>query len=132
MPILIPLFYVGTLNALFFNISSKYQNSEHAFIQYSVVFQEPIIIDRIENDQVIIEWENLSLSSLPISLFPSAPREGEQFFITGHSSNTGSCKLKHDDPVILQCPEEILYLPIETGWRATQSTPLSIEFSISL
>ena len=96
------------------------------------LFQEPITVDRIEHDQVIIEWENLTHSSLPISLFPSPPKEGEQFFITGNPSAQGACELKYNDPVILQCPEEILYLPIETGWRMTQNTPVKVEFSISL
>ena len=96
------------------------------------LFQEPITVDRIEGEQVIIEWSDLSISSLPLDRFPSSPREGEQFIIRGTTSRNGSCKLTHNDPVILDCPNEILYLPIDIDQRMAAHRSLSLELLLSL
>ena len=98
----------------------------------NLLFHELITVDRIESEQVIIEWDNLSLSSLPLKIFPLNPKEGDQFFISGQSSLKGECGIKHDDPLILECPEEVLYLPIEIGWKETNNLHLSLDLFISL
>ncbi len=98
----------------------------------SILFYELITVDRIENEQVIIEWENLSLSSLPIETFPFPPKEGDQFFISGQSSSKEECEIKYDDPLILECSGQVLYLPIEIGWEETSNLSLSIDVFISL
>lgn len=98
----------------------------------TLLFQEPITIDRIEGNQAIIEWDDLSISSLPIALFPNPPKEGEQFMLMGEYSEQGSCTVEHDDPVILQCPDKILYLPIDISWTISQNKSIKINFSLSL
>lgn len=98
----------------------------------SPIHQEMIIIDRIEHDQVIIEWDDLSISSLPIARFPIPPREGDKLQIIVQEVDDGVCRIQQNDPVILQCPDEALYLPIQIGWQTVKTTPIMIEFSISL
>ena len=98
----------------------------------SPIHQEIIIIDRIEHDQAIIEWDDLSISSLPTARFPIPPKEGDQFQIIVQEVDEGVCRIQQNDPVILQCLDEALYLPIQIGWQIVKTTPIMIEFSIYL
>jgi hypothetical protein len=98
----------------------------------SLLHQEMIIIDRIEHEQVIIEWEDLSISSLPIERFPILPKEGDMLQIIVLEVDDGMCRIQHNDPVILQCSDETLYLPIQIDWHTGKTNPIMIEFSISL
>lgn len=61
-----------------------------------------IIVDRIEGDYAIVEWNNLSLSALHLSVLPREIQEGSRIRLTFHPSPLGDWYAVHTDPSILQ------------------------------
>ena len=41
----------------------------------------PITIDRIEEDQIVIEWKNGTLDTVPTYLFPQEVYEGQSWYL---------------------------------------------------
>lgn len=51
----------------------------HIFPFFSHTF--PITIDRVEDKQVVVEWKDGSLTSIPTYLFPMEVYEGQSWFL---------------------------------------------------
>ena len=106
-----------------------------------VVTQE-VIIDRVEDDFVVVEWKNEHLSLIPIDEFYTIPAEGEHYRFRLSKNPNGACFLVKNDPVVLQCKERTLVAPIQIFWNENhaldwdlypipQSTRYSPHLSIS-
>ena len=61
-----------------------------------------LIVDRIEGDYTIVEWENMALSSVHSSLLPRETKEGSRLKLTLLPSPLGDWYAVHNDPSILQ------------------------------
>ena len=96
------------------------------------LFYSLITIDRIEGTLAIVEWENLSISTLPLEIFPENPQEGSQFYLSGHPSTQGECSLKNNDPIILQCASTILFIPLDSSLWMIPDLPLQLKLSMAL
>lgn len=60
-----------------------------------------VIIDRIEGDYAILEWDNLALSSLHISMIPFEPKEGMRLLLKLYPTPLGNTYAIGEDPSIL-------------------------------
>ena len=60
-----------------------------------------VIVDRIEGEYAILEWENLALSSLHLSMLSFEPKEGMQLLIKVYPSPLGNTYAIGDDPGVL-------------------------------
>ena len=59
-------------------------------IRYLLLFSShsfPITIDRVEDDQAVVEWKDGSLTSLPTYLFPIEVYEGQSWFLHIQKTN---------------------------------------------
>ena len=79
-------------------------------------------VDRIEPPWAVVEWQNLELTHLPLSLFPegSLAQEGAAYAVKLKRSRFG-LPLHQQNPVILAHPDGLLAFP-ET---------ISLDFSTS-
>ena len=80
-----------------------------------VVTQE-VIVDRIEEDFAVVEWNNKSLSLIPLDDFYTRPTEGDRYRFRLAKNPSGTCFLIKNDPVVLQCKERTLIAPIRIRW----------------
>ena len=82
---------------------------------------QEIIIDRVEDSFVVVEWKNEHLSLIPLDEFYTIPVEGEQYRFRLSKKNNGTCFLVKNDPVVLQCEERTLVVPIRIFWSENSS-----------
>lgn len=92
-------------------------------------FQQPIIIDRIEEDIAIVEWENLSLSLLPIELFATPPKEGQRYLFSIIETADADCLLHKTAPIMLKCQNHELLIPIDVE---ASSLPPLVSFQLTI
>ena len=85
------------------------------------VFQQDIIIDRIEYNFAVVEWENESLSVIPLDDFTQVPQEGDIYQFQLKRSPSDRCHLQNNDPIVLQCNERALVVPTHIFWRENSS-----------
>ena len=71
-----------------------------------------IIIDRIEGDFAIIEWENQALSAIPLVLIPCSAQEGDRLHLFVYPTPTGSMP-KHPNQLIIATPKGPIAIPID-------------------
>jgi len=81
------------------------------------LFQEIIIIDRIEDEFAVVEWSNERLSIIPVDEFSSPPMEGEKYFLQLQRPSKKECHLLNNDPIVIQCAERSLVIPQSIFWR---------------
>ena len=72
-----------------------------SYWHFPLISQMYVTVDRIEGNYAILEWENLSLSSLHKSMIPFVPKEGMQLLIQVYPSPLGNTYAVGDDPGIL-------------------------------
>ena len=70
-----------------------------------------LIIDRIEDDFVVIEWKNKALSTIPLDLIPCPVQEGDFLYLQIYPSKNGAY-ISHSSPPILQFKHGILAIPM--------------------
>ena len=100
------------------------------------LYQQHVIVDRIEEDFAVVEWENQWLSLIPLDEFEDPPTEGDMYSFDIQRSSTSSCWLIKNDPVVIQCNERSLVVPQKIYWKPNsqltwQLTPIQNKEKIS-
>ena len=72
-----------------------------SFWHFPLMTQMVVIVDRIEGDYAILEWENLALSSLHVSMIPFSPTEGMQLRLEIFPTPFGNTYAIGEDPGVL-------------------------------
>ena len=71
------------------------------FWHFPITTQILITVDRIEGDYAIVEWEDLALSSLHLSMIPFVANEGMKLQISLYPTPFGNTYAINEDPGIL-------------------------------
>jgi len=72
-----------------------------SFLQYPIVTTLLSTVDRVEGEYAVLEWDNLALSAIHISIFPFTLQEGMQVEFTLYPSPIGKSYATQSDPCIL-------------------------------
>jgi hypothetical protein len=81
------------------------------------LYQHLVVVDRIEDDFAVVEWNNDRLSIIPIDEFNTPPNEGEFYHFVIQRSTSSQCRLIKNDPIVIQCNERSLVVPQKLYWR---------------
>ena len=90
------------------------------------VFQQNIIVDRIEHNFAVVEWENNSFSVIPLDDFTRPPQEGEVYQFQLKRFSLEQCSLRQNDPIVLQCNENTLVIPNTISWKGSHHLSWSL------
>lgn len=82
-----------------------------SFWHFPLISKLLLTVDRIEGDYVILEWENMALSSLHLSMLPFLPLEGMRLELSLYPTPFGNTFAINEDPGLLQ-GEYPLVIPI--------------------
>ena len=77
-------------------------------LHYPMITTLLITIDRIEGEYAVLEWEDLSLSSMHQSLFSFVPEEGMRIELSFYPSPIGDSYAITSDPSILLAAHPIV------------------------
>jgi len=80
-------------------------------------FQQTIIVDRIEENLAVVEWENEHLSLIPLDEFTTAPKEGDIYLFQLYRFSKTQCLLQQNDPILIHCNDFSIVVPDELQWR---------------
>ena len=85
------------------------------------------VVDRIEGNYAIVEWDNMALSAIHSSLLPPQIKEGSRLKLILHPSPLGNGYVTHNDPCILQG-----HYPLVIPIKDILSMGLYYQYSISI
>ena len=91
------------------------------------LLEQMIIVDQIENNQILVEWDNYALSVLCTEDFPHPPKEGERFLFILKEDQAGTCSILQKDPIEINCTDKSLILPLSL---ISDTTNQPIQFRI--
>ena len=70
-----------------------------------------LIIDRIEGDFAVIEWENYALSAIPLYLIPCKPKEGDHLYFVIFPTAIGTLTTTSNN-LLIQTPKGPIAIPM--------------------
>lgn len=73
-----------------------------SFWHFPLTTQLLLTIDRIEGEYAILEWENLAISSLHVSMIPFTAKEGMRIQLSLYPTPFGNTYALNSDPGLLQ------------------------------
>ena len=86
-------------------------------ITWLFLYKHLVIVDRIEEDFAVVEWQNQRLSLIPLDEFKVPPKEGDVYSFDIQRSSRSSCWLIKNDPMVIQCEDQNLVVPQKIHWR---------------
>lgn len=75
-------------------------------------FETHFVIDQIEENVAVVEWENQSLSILDISLIPN-PKEGHTYIFQAFKKRQSDCSITQNNPLKIACHHQEWVFPLE-------------------
>ena len=84
-----------------------------SYLMFPLVTRAYVIVDRIESDYAIVEWENEALTAINTRFLPEKISEGSLLRIHLYPSPYGQAYAKYGQSGILEIQEEHLVIPLE-------------------
>ena len=85
-------------------------------IVYIELPESGMVVDDM-GEFAVVEWNEQQLSLIPIENFSKLPTEGDKYLFIMHRFSHSSCQLMRNDPVLIQCSEQMLIVPQEINWK---------------